>query len=106
MDNEIHSIEQLKEYCCSCETLYDVLTKYTDSYTVNDIIEDLKCNDTLYDMADSNGMDDDSMAEWLTRHIGDSAECRVFLEKGPAGGWPVVSVKCSDMVFYIDWVLL
>lgn len=106
MDNEIHSVEQLKEFCRDCETLYDILAKYTDSYTVEDIIEDLKFNDVLYCMADSNGVDGNSMAEWLAHHINDSVGCKVFLENGPAGAWPVVSISCLDMVFYIDWVLL
>lgn len=104
MNCEIHSIEQLREYCCGCETLYDILTKYTDSYTVSDIIESLKYNDELYDMADSNGVSDISIVEWLANHIGDSVECKIFLENGPTSH-PVVEIQCLNMVFYLDWVL-
>lgn len=101
----VYTIDQLRTLCSECEDLYSVLRHYTGCEKYNDIIAELKCNDTLWSMADQNDTDEDTMLEWIDSHISSSVECRVFQEHGPAGSWPVVEIKCLDMVFYLDWVL-
>lgn len=102
---EIKSLSALKEFCSDCETLYDILSRFTACENLDDIIDELNCNDVLWAMAEQNDMDDSLMGAWVKDHIENSVECRVFQENGPACGWPVVSIKCMDKVFYLDWVL-
>lgn len=101
----IRTIKQLRDVCSECENLFDVLSRYTDCDNIIDIMDELKANDILWAMAQENDMSEESMSEWIKSHLDNSVECRVFQEHGPAGGWPVVEIKCMDKVFYIDWVL-
>lgn len=101
----IKSIRELKQACSKCETLYDALSLYTGCDNMPDIMDDLVTYETLWAMSEQNDIDEYSMSEWIKSHLDNSVECRVFHEYGPAGGWPVVEIKCLDMVFYIDWVL-
>lgn len=101
----IKSISELKQACSECETLYDVLSLYTGCDNMPDIMDDLVTYEILWAMSEQNDTDEYSMSEWIKSHLEYSAECRVFHEHGPAGGWPVVQIKCMDKVFYIDWVL-
>ena len=86
------------------EDLYDVLSCYTGSKDTHCIIEDLKCNDTLWSMSEQNDTTESDLEEWINEHFESSVSCKVFKECGPCAGWPVVSVKCMDKVFYFDWV--
>lgn len=101
----IKSINELKRACSECETLFDILSLYTGCHIMADIMDDLITYETLWAMSEQNDIDEYSMSEWIKSHLDNSVECRVFHERGPAGGWPVVEIKCLDMVFYIDWVL-
>jgi hypothetical protein len=103
--NTANALNKLRDVLDQCESLYDVLYKYTGSDVTSNIINDLKCNDTLWDMADQNDMKESDMEEWVTTHLDSSASCRVFQEHGPSGVWPVVEVKCLDMIFYLDWIV-
>lgn len=102
---DINTIDYLRDFCSECEVLRHVLSQYTGSKNFNDIMDDLKCTDTLWTMADQNDMKESDMEDWIADHLETSVECRVFQENGPAGGWPVVSVKCMDKMFYLDWVI-
>lgn len=86
------------------EYLYDVLSCYTGSKDTHGIIEDLKCNDTLWSMSEQIGATESDLVEWVNEHWESSVSCKVFKECGPCAGWPVVSIKCMDKVFYFDWV--
>ena len=101
----ICTISQLRDVCSKCETLYDIFSKYTGNEYTSNIIKDLECDDIIWAIAEQNDIDEDSMKNWICDHFESSASCKVFQEQGPAGGWPVVEIKCLDMVFYIDWVL-
>lgn len=101
----ICSIDKLNDMCTRYNTLYDVLSSYTGCAKVNDIIDELKINDTLWSMAEQNDMHEDKMNEWVSTHWDSSVSCSVFQECGPGSEWPVVEIKCLDMVFYIDWAL-
>lgn len=103
--NTANAVNKLRDTLDQCESLYDVLQKYTGSKVTFNIIDDLKCNDTLWAMADQNNMKESDMEEWVATHWDSSAGCRIFQERGPAGGWPVVEIQCLDMVFYLDWVV-
>lgn len=98
-------LQNLRELLSECETLYDVLSYFTACENTDEIIDELNCNDVLWAMAEQNDMDSSLMGAWVKDHIENSVECRVFQESGPAGGWHVVSIKCMDKVFYLDWVL-
>ena len=101
----IRTINQLHTFCSDCDELFDILSKFTLCKDTDMIINDLKCNDTLWAMADENNMTESSLEEWINDHWESSVQCRVFQEHGPAGGWPVVEIQCLDRAFYIDWVL-
>lgn len=101
----IRNINQLRCLCAECEVLRHILFRYTGSERVGDILNDIKCNDTLWVMAEQNDMKESEVSEWIDAHMETPVECSVFKEHGPAGGWPVVQVKCLDKVFYFDWVL-
>lgn len=101
----LRTVNQLNTFCLECEVLRHVLSRYTSCENTSDIINELKCNDVLWAMAEQNDMTEDNMNEWIDSHMDSTVECRVFQECGPAGGWPVVSIKCMDKVFYLDWVL-
>ena len=100
----LHTVNQLNTFCHECEVLRYILSRYTSSENIIDTINELKCIDTLWAMADQNDMKESSMEEWVEAHTESSVECRVFQEHGP-DGWPVVSIKCMDKLFYLDWVL-
>ena len=102
--NTAKAVNKLRDILEQCESLYDVLYKYTGSEVTFNIIDDLKCNDTLWDMADQNGMKESDMEEWVFNHWESPVSCKVFQERGPSGVWPVVEIQCLDMVFYLDWV--
>jgi len=102
---KINTLNQLRNFCSECEVLRHILGRYTACEKCADIIDSLKCNDTLWIMADQNDITEDSMNEWVDAHMESTVECRVFQERGPAGGWPVVSIHCLDKVFFLDWVL-
>ena len=99
----ICGVSKLNDICTRYNNLYDVLSSYTGCSKTSDIIDELKINDTLWSMAEQNGMSEDEMSEWIKSHINCSVKCGVFKECGPAGGWPVIKIKCMDKVFYIDW---
>ena len=101
----LRTVNQLNAFCHECEVLRHILSRYTACENFNDMINELKCNDTLWAMADQNDMKESDMEEWVEAHMESFVECRVFQECGPAGGWPVISIKCLDKVFYLDWVL-
>lgn len=101
----ICGIDKLNNMCTRYITLYDVLSSYTGCAKANDIMDELKVNDTLWSMADQNDMKESDMKEWVTAHWDSPVSCKIFQERGPAGGWPVVEIQCLDMVFYLDWVL-
>ena len=86
------------------EDLYDVLSCYTGSKDTHGIIEDLKCNDTLWQMSEQNNTSESDLSDWINEHWESSVSCKVFKECGPGSDWPVVSVKCMDKTFYFDWV--
>lgn len=101
----IRTVNQLRCFCAECEVLRHVLARYTGCEKASDILNDLPCDDTLWAMADQNDMKESDMGEWVDAHMETPIECSVFQERGSAGGWPVVQVKCLDKVFYFDWVL-
>ena len=55
-------------------------------------------------MSEQNDTTESDMEEWVNERWESSVSCEVFKECGPGSGWPVVSVKCMDKVFYFDWV--
>lgn len=99
-----NELSRLHDTLDKCENLYDILSCYTGSRDIYDIIEDLKCNDTLWAMSEQNDTTEAIIEDWVNGHWDSFVSCKVFKERGPAGGWPVVSVKCMDKVFYFDWV--
>lgn len=101
MSNELI---RLRDTIGKLEDLYDVLSCYTGIKDTHGIIEDLKCNDTLWSMSEQIGATESDLEEWINEHFESSVSCKVFKECGPGSGWPVVSVKCMDKVFYFDWV--
>ena len=102
---EIKSLANLKEFCSNCDCLYDVLKQYTKFDLWDDIKDCLNANDTLWAISEQNDMKESDMSDWLSEHLDNSVECRIFQEHGPAGGWPVVKVACLDMLFFLDWVV-
>lgn len=105
MLRSISSVDSLKDFCSDCETLYMVLAQYTDSVEIHNIMDDLKCIDALWQLAEQNDMHVSEMEQWILNHIDASVECRVFHEHSPIDGWPVVEIKCIDKVFYLDWII-
>ena len=101
MSNELNRLRDTIE---KFEDLYDVLSYYTGIKDTHGIIEDLKCNDTLWSMSEQIGATESDLEEWINEHWESSVSCKVFKECGPGACWPVVSVKCMDKVFYFDWV--
>lgn len=101
----LHTVDQLNSFCYDCETLHHILSRYTLCENFNDIINELKCNNTLWVMADQNDMKESDMADWIELHTESPVECRVFQEHWHTSSWPVVSIKCMDKVFYLDWIL-
>ena len=99
-----NGLNRLHDTIDKFEDLYDVLSCYTGVKDTHCIIEDLKCNDTLWQMSEQNDTTESDMEEWVNEHWESSVSCKVFKECGPCGGWPVVSVQCMDKVFYFDWV--
>lgn len=99
----ICGIDKLNHMCTRYNTLYDVLSNYTSCAKVNDVIDELKTNDTLWSMAEQNNMHEDEMCKWVESHMNCSVSCGIFKEHGPAGGWPVIKIKCMDKVFFFDW---
>lgn len=101
----ISSVDSLKDFCSDCETLYMILAQYTDSVEIKKIMDDLKCTDTLLQLAEQNDMDVSDMERWIIDHLDASVECRAFHEHGHYCSWPVVEIKCLDKVFYLDWII-
>lgn len=101
MSNEL---SQLRDTIEKFEDLYDVLSCYTGIKDTRCIIEDLKCNDTLWEMSEQIDVTESDLADWINEHWEYSVSCKVFKECGPCAGWPVVSVQCMDKTFYFDWV--
>lgn len=99
----IRTVEQLRNFCSDCEVLRHVLGNFTSSENSNDILNELRHNDTLWAMSEQNDINEESLYEWIDAHMESHVTCSVFKEKGPAGGWPVVKIECLDKVFYIDW---
>lgn len=60
-------------------------------------------NDTLCIMAEENNMSEDDMRLWVWDNLTENVKCSVITEEGPAGGWPVVKVECTDKTFFFDW---
>lgn len=101
MSNEL---SKLKDMLDTFDDLYDVLSRYTGTEDTHCIIEDLKCNDTLWEMSEQIGATESDLEEWINEHWESSVSCKVFKECGPGSCWPVVSVQCMDKTFYFDWV--
>ena len=101
MSNELNN---LRDTIDKFEDLYDVLSCYTGSKDTHGIIEELKYNDTLWAMSEQSDVTESYLEEWVNEHWESSVSCEVFKECGLGSGWPVVSVKCMDKVFYFDWV--
>lgn len=101
MSNELSKLHDTLE---KFEDLYDVLSCYTGTKDTHGIIEELKCNDTLWQMSEQSDVTESDMEEWINEHWEYSVSCKVFKECGPCAGWPVVSVQCMDKTFYFDWV--
>ena len=101
MSNELN---KLRDTIGKFEDLYDVLSCYTGSKDTHCIIEDLKFNDTLWQMSEQSDVTESDTSEWVNEHWESPVSCKVFKECGPYAGWPVVSVKCMDKTFYFDWV--
>jgi hypothetical protein len=101
MTNELN---RLRDTLDKCETLHDALSCYTGSKDIYDIIDDLKCSDTLWAMSEQNDTSENDLEDWVHGHWDSFVSCKIFQECGPAGGWPVVEIKCLDKVFYFDWV--
>lgn len=108
-------LKKLENILVDCETLWEVLCNYTGNsvdmisdintnYPYEILLDDLRATDTLYSMTEDNDMTESEMEEWLRDHFDNSVECKIFQERGPAGGWPIVKVDCLDMVFFLDWV--
>ena len=101
MSNELsHLLDKIDKF----EDLYDVLSCYTGIKDTRCIIEELKYNDTLWQMSEQSDVTESDMSEWINEHFESSVSCKVFKECGPGAGWPVVSVKCMDKTFHFDWV--
>lgn len=98
------SVDSPKDFCSDCETLYMALAQYTGDIEIHNIIDHLKCNDTIWYLAEQNDMSVSEMEQWILDHLETSVECRAFHERGPSGSWPVVEIKCLDKVFYLDWI--
>ena len=98
-------LQNLRESLNKCDTLLTVLQALTNCEQREDVIDELDCCDIIWAMSEQNDMNENDMREWVSSHLDYSAECRVFHEHGPACGWPVVSVKCMDKIFYFDWIL-
>lgn len=101
MSNELIKLHETLE---KFEDLYDVLSCYTGSKDTRCIIEELKYNDTLWEMSEQIDVTESDLADWINEHWEYSVSCKVFKECGPCAGWPVVSVQCMDKTFYFDWV--
>lgn len=101
MSNELSKLHNMLD---KFEDLYDVLSCYTGIKDTHGIIEDLKCNDTLWQMYEQSDVTESDLAEWINEHWESSVSCEVFKECGPGACWPVVSVQCMDKTFYFDWV--
>ena len=101
MSNELIKLHDTLE---KFEDLYDVLSCYTGTKDTHCIIEELKYNDTLWQMSEQNDTTESDMEEWINEHWEYSVSCKVFKECGQCACWPVVSVQCMDKTFYFDWV--
>ena len=99
-----NGLNRLRDTIGKFEDLYDVLSCYTGIKDTHGIIEELKCNDTLWAMSEQNDITESDLSEWINEHWESSVSCEFFNECGPCGGWPIVSVKCMGKVFYFDWV--
>ena len=102
--NYANAVNKLHDTLDQCETLYDVLYKYTGDKNTVDIISELKCNDTLWYMADQQDINESAMEDWINDHWDSFVSCKIFQDRGPTG-WPVVEISCLDMLFYLDWVV-
>ena len=101
MSNELSKLHNMLG---KFEDLYDVLSCYTGTEDTHCIVEELKYNDTLWQMSEQNDTTESDTEEWINEHWESSVSCKVFKECGPCAGWPVVSVQCMDKTFYFDWV--
>ena len=101
MSNELNKLRDTLE---KFEDLYDVLSCYTGSEDTHGIIEELKYNDTLWQMSEQSDVTESDLEEWVNEHWESPVSCEVFKECGQSTVWPVVSVKCMGKVFYFDWV--
>lgn len=101
-------LKKLENILDNCETLCEVLCNYTGNSvnsTYDVLLDDLHTTDTLYSMAEDNDITESEMEEWIKDHFDNSVECKIFQERGHAGGWPIVKVDCLNMVFFFDWVV-
>ena len=98
-----NGLSRLRDTIGKFEDLYDVLSCYTGIKDTHGIIEELKYSDTLWAMSEQNDITESDLSEWINEHWESSVSCEFFNECGSCGGWPVVSVKCMDKVFYFDW---
>ena len=101
MSNELIKLHDTLE---KFEDLYDVLSCYTGTKDTHCIIEELKYNDTLWQMSEQSDVTESDLADWVNEHWESSVSCEVFKECGPGACWPVVSVQCMGKTFYFDWV--
>lgn len=98
----------LNKTISSFTNLADMLKTYTGIDKNEFISEDeffskLVENDTLCIMAEENNMPEDDMRWWVLDNLTEKVRCSVITEEGPAGGWPVVKVECTDKTFFFDW---
>ena len=108
---KIKSISNLRNFLENCYDLYALLTQYvglnthSNKYEWDEIKDNLIADDTLWSIADQNGMHESDMEDWLKYHLYTPIECHIIDEHGPGGGWPAIRCKCCDIIFYLDWVL-
>lgn len=89
----------------SCSTLYDILLMYSGTEDgLNKIIDELAYDDIIYTMSEQNNISEDEMSNWIKQNANEPVTCKAFIDKGPAGGWPIVQILCKDKMFFLDWV--
>lgn len=97
--------ESLTSMLKSFNTLYDVLSMYSGiEDDLCKIIDELAYNDVIYTMSKQNNMSEDEMSNWIKQNANEPVTCKIIIDKGSAGGWPVVQILCKDKIFLLDWV--
>lgn len=102
------SNNSLSKTISSFTNLVDMLKTYVGldknkCYSDDELFSSLTNNDTLSIMAEENDMSEDDIKLWLLDNMYNKVNCSIIAERGPAGGWPVVKVECSDRTFFFDW---